>query len=452
MKLTFLGATQTVTGSKYLLEAGTKKILIDCGLFQGLKILRQRNWKELPVDLDTIDAVILTHAHIDHSGYFPVLYKNGYRGPVYCTPATRDLCAILLRDAGYLQEEEASYLNKRKVSKHHPALPLFTENDGIESLTLFKPVPFKSKFVIGDDISVTFSPVGHILGASSVRISYGGKTIVFSGDVGRPNDPIMLPPTPIDHADYLVLESTYGNRRHDQSDPMVQMKDVINRTVKRGGVLIVPAFAVGRAQMLLYLISCLKSEKAIPNVPVYLNSPMAIQATDLFCQHNSEHRLSGDECQSAFSGVQYVRTPEESKDLNLKEGPMIIITASGMVTGGRVLHHLKQFVGDPRNTVLFAGFQAAGTRGEAMVHGVDRIKIHGDYYGINAEVVSIDSLSAHADYRELLDWIASIKKAPKQTFLVHGEPSAQDNLRRCIIDELGWEVSVPAYNESVELT
>lgn len=452
MKITFLGATQTVTGSKFLLEAKDKKILIDCGMFQGLKDLRIRNWAQFPVDIESIDAVILTHAHIDHSGYLPALFNKGYRGPVYTTDATKDLCGVLLPDAGYLQEEEARYANKRGYSKHHPALPLFTEQDGRNCLELFQSFKQHEEFNVGDDIKVKFTPAGHILGSACVHISDGQKSVVFSGDVGRPHDVIMKAPEAIQMADYLVIESTYGNRLHDQTNPKEKLRDIINKTIKRNGIVIIPSFAVGRTQTVLHLIADLKANGLIPNIPVYLNSPMAIKATGIFCKHKDEHRLADDECNQACDVAEYVHTPEQSKNLNLKKDPMVIISASGMATGGRILHHLKAFVGNPNNTVLFMGFQAAGTRGEAMRSGADRIKIHGEYFPVRAEIASIDSLSAHADYRELLDWLKNMKTPPKKTFIVHGEPSAQDSFRRLIEDELKWAVEIPSYKDTVTLT
>jgi len=451
MKIQFLGATQTVTGSKFFLDAEESRLMIDCGLFQGLKDLRLKNWQELPVDIKNLDAVILTHAHLDHSGYIPVLYKNGYRGPIYTTPATKELCGILLPDSGYLQEEEAMYANRKGFSKHKPALPLYTENEARRSLELFETVPQGKEFGVNQDIKVKFTPAGHILGASCVHVVEKKTEVVFSGDIGPLHDIIMKPPETIENADYLILESTYGNRLHSDTDPMKQIEDIINRTIARGGVLLIPSFAVGRAQMVLHIISDLMNEKRIENVPVYLNSPMAINATEIFCRYVNEHRLSERQCDEMCATAKYVRTAEESKALNKKDGPMIIVSASGMATGGRILHHLKAYVSDPANTVLFVGYQAAGTRGEAMISGIDRIKIHGKYYPVRAEVDSIHSLSAHADYRDIVDWVSGIKNPPKKIFLVHGEPSAQDNLRRLLEEEVNSEVVIPAYLEKAEL-
>ncbi|EKD41979.1 MAG: hypothetical protein ACD_73C00410G0001 [uncultured bacterium] len=453
MKITFLGGAQTVTGSKYLLEAAGKRILVDCGLFQGLKELRLRNWDKPPFDIHSIDAVVLTHAHIDHSGYLPILYQKGYRGPVYSTQSTFELCRILLPDSGYLHEEEARFANKHGFSKHKPALPLYTEQEARDCLPLFKPQIYNQVFSIGEHLKISFSPAGHILGSACVSIFDGHKTIVFSGDVGRLHDTIMKPPQSLGRADYLLVESTYGNRLHDKTDPKIKLAEIILRTINKKGVLLIPSFAVGRAQTILHLISELRLEKKIPKIPVYLNSPMAIKATDIYCGQNGldEQHLSKDDCELMFNIVDFVKTAEESKALNEKEGPMILISASGMATGGRILHHLKAFVGDEKNCVLFMGFQAAGTRGEAMLSGVDRIKIHGQYYPVRAEVSCIDTLSAHADYAEMMEWLKKIKQAPQKTFIVHGEPAAQDHLRRHIIDELGWPVEIPHYLDTVEL-
>lgn len=452
MKIQFLGATETVTGSKFLVETGKLQILIDCGLFQGVKELRKRNWKELPFDVKKLDAVVLTHAHIDHTGYLPVLYKKGFRGPVYCTPATKDLCNILLPDAGHLQEEEASYANKKGFSKHKPALPLYTEKDARQSLQLFETVPYNQKFTVAGSCSITFRHAGHILGASWVDLDDGNSEIVFSGDIGPLNDIVMNPPETVFNIENLVLESTYGDRLHADEDPKNIVEQIVNRTMARDGVLMIPSFAVGRAQIILHIISDLKKDNRIPDVPVYLNSPMAINATEIFCKYSDEHKLSLKQCSEMCDGAQYVRTAQQSKSLNTKDGPMIIVSASGMATGGRILHHLKSFVSDPKNTVLFAGYQAGGTRGGAMVSGIDRIKIHGQYFPVRAEIDSIDSLSAHADYMDLLQWVSRIKESPKKIYLVHGEPSAQDNLRRMLEEQFESEIIIPKYMEKADLT
>ena len=451
MEIIFLGATGTVTGSKYLVSAGAKKVLVDCGLFQGYKQLRLRNRAPLSVDPRAIDAVILTHAHLDHSGYLPLLVKNGFTGKVYCSEATRDLCAILLPDSGHLQEEEAEYANRRGYSKHAPALPLYTRADAEHALTRFAPVDFARDTDLGGGLTLHLLPAGHMLGSSMVRLRHDGKTLLFSGDLGRPHDLIMVAPAEVTHTDYLVVESTYGDRRHDSIDPRQRLAEVINRTTARGGAVIVPAFAVGRAQSLMYLIHLLKAARAIPDLPVFLNSPMAVDATRVYHNHPGEHRLTPAQCDAMCAAAKMVNSVEESRALNLRKGPMIVISASGMATGGRVVHHLKAFAPDPNNTILFVGFQAGGTRGAAMLNGTETIKIHGEYVPVRAEVVSIDNLSAHADYAEILDWLKHFEAPPRQTFVTHGEPRAADALRHRIEEHLGWRTRVPEYLESVRL-
>jgi len=452
MKLTFLGATGTVTGSKYLLEVGRLRVLVDCGLFQGLKQLRLKNWSKLPIDPASVDAVILTHAHIDHSGYLPLFVRNGFAGKVYCTYGTRDLCEILLPDSAHLQEEEARFANKYGFSKHHPALPLYTRDDALKALSLLSPVDFEQEVHLGDGATFTMTPNGHILGSAFVRISDGKKSIVFSGDIGRPQHLLMNAPAVIKQADYLVLESTYGDRTHDKTDPKIKLADTINRTIKRGGKVIVPVFAVGRAQEILYAIHLLKAEGKIADVPVYLNSPMAIDATQIFVRHSGEHRLSHAECEAMCKTARMVNTVEQSKALNENPHPMIILAASGMASGGRVVHHIEAFAPNPHNTILFVGFQAAGTRGSAMVGGVSSVKIHGEYVPINAEVGFISNMSAHGDYLEILDWLRGFESAPKRTFITHGEPVAADAMRHHIEEKLHWQTCVPDYLETIELS
>lgn len=452
MKLTFLGATGTVTGSKYLLEVGRLRVLVDCGLFQGLKQLRLKNWSKLPIDPASVDAVILTHAHIDHSGYLPLFVRNGFAGKVYCTYGTRDLCEILLPDSAHLQEEEARFANKYGFSKHHPALPLYTRDDALKALSLLSPVDFEQEVHLGDGVTFTMTPNGHILGSAFVRISDGKKSIVLSGDIGRPQHLLMNAPAVIKQADYLVLESTYGDRTHDKTDPKIKLADTINRTIKRGGKVIVPVFAVGRAQEILYAIHLLKAEGKIADVPVYLNSPMAIDATQIFVRHSGEHRLSHVECEAMCKTARMVNTVEQSKALNENPHPMIILAASGMASGGRVVHHIEAFAPNPHNTILFVGFQAAGTRGSAMVGGVSSVKIHGEYVPINAEVAFISNMSAHGDYLEILDWLRGFESAPKRTFITHGEPVAADAMRHHIEEKLHWQTCVPDYLETIELS
>jgi len=447
----FLGATGTVTGSRYLVTCGAKKVLVDCGLFQGYKQLRLRNWSPFPVDPHEIDAVVLTHAHLDHSGYLPLLVKNGFKGDVYCSAATRDLCGILLPDSGYLQEEEARYANKRGYSKHSPALPLYTQDDAVHALRQLTPIAFGQNVDLGDGLMLQLTPNGHILGSACVLLHDAHTRLLFSGDLGRPHDLTLYAPQPIQQTDYLVIESTYGNRRHDPADPQAALAAVINRTVERGGMVLIPAFAVGRTQTLLYYLRLLRDAGTIPDIPVFLNSPLAIRATGIFCQHAALHRLTPQQCEALESGVQYVNTVEESKALNRRKGPMIIVSASGMATGGRVLHHLKAFAPDARNTILFSGFQAGGTRGAAMLNGAESVKIHGEYIPVRAEIASLDNLSAHADYAELIDWLRHSPAPPRTTFITHGEPAASDSLRHHIEEQLSWRVRLPDYLESVSL-
>jgi len=450
-RITFLGGVGTVTGSKYLLENDRHRVLIDCGLFQGFKNLRLRNWAEFPVPPKSLDAVVLTHAHLDHSGYLPLLIKNGFKGPVICTQATRDLCSILLPDSGFLQEKDAEFANRKGFSKHKPALPLYTKKDAEQAMHAFQSVPFAKERKVVEGMNVIFHPAGHILGAAIVDIQFDGKRIVFSGDLGRPNSETMLDPTPMERADYLLVESTYGNRTHNGTDPEAALAEVITKTVGRGGIVLIPSFAVGRAQTLLYHLQRLKAAHRIPAVPIYLDSPMAIEASDLFANHLRDHKLSAEQCVEFAQVAHYVLDSAESKALNDDHAPKVIISASGMATGGRVLHHLHNLVTDSRNTILFAGFQAGGTRGAALVHGAKEIKIHGQYLPVEAEVRNLEMLSAHADANEIMSWLKNFKAPPKTTFVTHGEPEAADALRRRIEEELHWPCRVPEYLEKIEL-
>lgn len=450
MKLTFLGAAGTVTGSKYLVDVGTRRILVDCGLFQGLKQLRLRNREPLPLDPAALDAVILTHAHLDHSGYIPLLVRNGFHGPVFCTAATRDLCGILLPDSGHLQEEEAEYANRHGYSKHRPALPLYTEEEAWASLESFVPVSFGAPIVVGD-VEARLVPAGHILGAAMVRLQAGGVEVLFSGDLGRSVDPLLPPPAVVRGSDYLLVESTYGDRTHPPIDPLDQLESAVRRTVERGGVVLIPAFAVGRTQTLLYLLYRLKDAGRIPDIPIFVDSPMAARAIDIFRDHPDYHGLSPDECEAVCRVARATESVEESKQIDRMRFPRVIISASGMATGGRVLHHLKALAGDPRNTILFVGHQAVGTRGAAMIGGARRIKVHGHYVTIQAEVGVLDNLSAHADADEILDWLHHFERPPRETFIVHGEPAAADALRLRIAETYGWSARAPEHRETVTL-
>lgn len=451
MQLTFLGATGTVTGSKYLLREGGSSVLVDCGLFQGYKDLRLRNWAPLPVAPASIDAVILTHAHLDHSGYLPLLARSGFRGKVYCTDGTYDLCKILLPDSGYLLEEEAEFLNRHQLSKHKPALPLYTRNDAVRCLKLFRPIRQGDTWRPAAGLAASMSRSGHMPGSSFVRIDNGSRSVLFSGDIGRPNDMMLKPPVPPPGADYLVVESTYGDREHDRADVLAQIAAVVNRTAARGGVVVVPAFAVGRAQTMLHCLRLLKDRGAIGDLPIYLNSPMAAAATQVYYEHLDDLRLSREDCEAMARAATIVETPDESRLLNRRHGPMVIVAASGMATGGRVVHHIKAFAPDKRNTILFAGFQAGGTRGATIAAGAPTVRIHGEDIPVRAEVAMLDTLSAHADAREIVDWLRDFKAAPRETFITHGEPAAADGMRQHIERELRWNCRAPYYLESVGL-
>ena len=451
MKLAFLGAAGTVTGSKTLVSHEGKQVLVDCGLFQGYKNLRLMNWDEFPFDVKQLDAVVLTHAHLDHAGALPLLVKRGYRGPVFATPSTIDVCGVLLPDSGRIQEEDAEYANRRQFSKHKPALPLYTEADADRALHRLEPLPSGQIGALAADMQLRFRRAGHILGASSIELTAGDTTVLFSGDLGRPDDLIMREPEPIERADYIVAESTYGNRLHDATDAEQLLGQVITSTAARGGIVVIPAFAVGRAQSLLYAIHRLMQRREIPELPIYLNSPMAIDMTEIYHRHQAEHRLSQEECVGMCRVATMVRSVEESKALVARHRPAVIVSASGMATGGRVLHHLKALAPDPRNSVVFAGYQAGGTRGGRMVAGERSIRIHGEYIPINAEIVSLPGMSAHADAQQIVAWLRTAPKPPKAVYLNHGEPPAADALRERIERELGWPASVPQLGQTVEI-
>ena len=453
LNLQFLGAAGTVTGSKYLLRIQGEQLLVDCGLFQGFKPLRLRNWAEPPFNPAEISAVVLTHAHLDHSGYLPVLVKRGFRGRIYSTEATLELCRIMLPDSARLAEEDAERANRHAYSKHKPALPLYTERDAEAALQQFVTVPFHQEFTPAGSLRASFFGAGHILGAAIARISDGPTSLVFSGDLGRYHDSIMRPPEKVTSADFLLIESTYGNRLHDQSDPDQKLAEIISRTVKRGGTVVIPAFAVGRTQAILLSIARLKAAKQIPqDLPIYLNSPMAQDATAIYSRHRTEHRLSEAESEAACRVAKIVNSVEESKELNESRTPKVLIAGSGMATGGRVVHHLAAFGPDPKNAIVFTGFQAGGTRGAAILQGAKEVKIHGAYVPIRAEVFALNNLSAHADADEILQWLKGFERPPQRTFVTHGEPAAADALRLRIQDELGWNVYVPEYLETVDLT
>jgi metallo-beta-lactamase family protein len=443
MDLHLLGAAGCVTGSRTLITVDGATALIDCGLFQGFKALRARNWKPMPLPPRSIDAVLLTHAHIDHSGYLPRLIAEGFRGPAWCTEATADLCGLLLPDSGYLQEEDARFANKHGYSRHSPAQPLYTEAQARAALDSLAPVPWGEPVRVGP-LTATFQPAGHILGASMIHVRGPSGSVLFSGDLGRPDDLLMHPPADVtDPPDLLVLESTYGDRRHATDDPLDALQRVVTATIGRGGTVVIPTFAVGRAQsLLLGLHRLIESGRLPADLPIFLNSPMAVDATALYLKHSALHRLSAAECRALSRAARLVRTVEDSRRLNEDRSPKVILSASGMLTGGRVLHHLAAFAPDPKNTLLFVGFQASGTRGAAIVAGAESVKVHGEQVPIRCEVARIDAWSAHADADETLAWLRRWPAPPRHVLLNHGEPNAADALRQRIEEELGWPCTV----------
>lgn len=452
MELSFLGAAGTVTGSRHLLESDGRRILIDCGLFQGLKFLRQRNWAPFPVDPGSIDAVVLTHAHLDHSGYLPRFGREGFKGPIYASDPTIDLAQILLLDSAHIQEADAEFMNRHKLSSHEPALPLYTTKEARQVIRQFQVLSRGGFHDIGGNINIKLNCAGHIMGASTIEVQWGSRKLVFSGDLGRYNDPVMLDPQPVADADYLVLESTYGDRLHDKSPPEVVLEDIIRRTAERGGTVVIPAFAVGRVQMLLFYLHNLRKAGRTPsNMPIYLDSPMALEAVRVYRDHPGEQKLTIAQAREVSGVAEYIESVEASKALDSTPMPKIIISASGMATGGRVIHHLKRYAPDPRSSILFAGYQAAGTRGAKMLAGASTIKIHGEYVPVKAELNNLSMLSAHADADEIMRWLGGFQRPPRQTFLVHGEPEAADALRCRIKDELGWKVRAVEHLEKVTL-
>jgi metallo-beta-lactamase family protein len=445
----FLGGAGTVTGSKYLVEHDGHSVLVDCGLFQGYKQLRLRNRDPLPVLPNHIGAVLLTHAHLDHSGYLPVLANEGFKGKVWCTPATRDLAQILLPDSGHIQEDDAAFANRKGFSKHAPALPLYTEDDAVRSLKLLRTVPMHQAFEPVHGWTARFSGAGHILGAASLLLEVGGRRILFSGDLGRPDDALMLAPDAPPAADVVVCESTYGDRDHPVEDVMAELAPALQRVAARGGTAVVPVFAVGRAQALLHAIAQLKGAGQLPSsLPVYLDSPMAIHSTELFARHLGEHRLNAAQCRDLAAVARMTRSADESKAIAQQHGPKVILSASGMATGGRVLHHLVQYLGDHRNMVLLTGYQAPGTRGASLANGAPTLRIHGQDLPVRAEIVQLASASAHADAGQLLAWLRAMPGAPRRVFVTHGDAEASDRLRFRIENELHWQALVPEHGST----
>ncbi|NYE21503.1 MBL fold metallo-hydrolase RNA specificity domain-containing protein [Microbacterium immunditiarum] len=449
--LQFLGGADSVTGSRFLIEFESTRLLVDCGMFQGYKVLRERNRAPFPIAPDSITAVVLTHAHLDHSGYVPALVRDGFSGPVYATAGTTDLAGIMLPDSGYLAEEEAKRAERHGYSKHAKPRPLYTAEDAERSLQSFVSVDFDAPRDVGRGIRFTLIPAGHILGASGVRVEVGGRSVRFTGDLGRPHDPIMLPPRPLEHADVFVTESTYGDRTHPTIDPEEVLADVVNRVVKRGGVVLIPAFAVGRTETVLYHLSRLIDSGRVPDVPVYLNSPMAIDAAGIYQRYPHEHRVDPQRFRRMYDLANLVHDVDESKLLNLRGGPMIILSASGMLTGGRILHHLAAYGGDRKNAIVLVGYQAGGTRGSALLGGATSLRIFGGDVQIRAEVVSIDGMSAHADADELFEWLSAVDAPPEIAYAVHGEREAADSLRARLKQRLGWQARVPEHLERVRI-
>ncbi len=449
--LQFLGAAGTVTGSRYLLESGGHRVLVDCGLFQGYKQLRERNWAPFPVDPASIDAVVLTHAHLDHSGYLPALVKGGFRGRIHCTEGSVALCGLLLPDSGHLLEEEAKYAARKGYSRHKNPLPLYTEEDARHSLRQLQGHDYEREVDVAPGVRVRFHPAGHILGAAHVSVDLPGQRLHFSGDLGRQHESLMKPPSPLPACDVLVCESTYGNRAHVPIDQEAELGPIVRRVAARGGVIVIPAFAVGRAQALLLHLARLRQRGEIPAVPVFLNSPMAIDATHLYHRHHAEHHVSDADCRAMYELATFVNSVEESKALNRRRGPMIIISASGMATGGRVLHHLEAFGPDDRNAILLAGYQAGGTRGAALVGGARALRMFGREVPIRAEVIQLEGFSGHADAAELLAWMRTAPTPPRMVYVTHGEPDASDTLRARIQRELGWHARAPEHLERVSL-
>jgi metallo-beta-lactamase family protein len=446
--LTFLGAAGTVTGSRHLLESDRARVLLDCGLFQGLKALRQRNWQAPPLDVRRLDAVLLSHAHIDHSGYLPRLVKVGFAGPVYCTRGTAELLRVMLLDAAHLQEEEAAFANRQRTSRHDPALPLFTTEDAERSLRLLRTVEFGAEFVPAPGTQARFTPSGHILGAGLIECRLGGRLVVFSGDLGRYNVPITVDPEPVAEADALLVESTYGNRLHEAGDPLDRLTAAVSRAQETRGWLLIPAFAVGRSQEVLYDLRELEEADRIPSLPVCLDSPMGIQATAIYAQHSAEHDAAyrrvaaGGKRPFAPRRFEVTRTVDDSKRLNDVPGPGIILAGSGMATGGRILHHFRRLLPLPETTVLFVGYQAAGTRGRLLREGARELRMFGGVVPVRATIMVSDAYSAHADRAEILHWLGGFKHPPGITYIVHGEPEAAAALREAVVGTLGWRAEV----------
>ncbi|MBT2597149.1 MBL fold metallo-hydrolase RNA specificity domain-containing protein [Arthrobacter sp. ISL-72] len=450
-QLRFLGATDSVTGSRYLVEAGGKRILVDCGLFQGYKVLRDRNRIPFHVHPRSIDAVLLTHAHLDHSGYIPALVRGGFSGPVYATEGTTELCALLLPDNGHSQEEDAAYARGTGSSRHNPPVPLYTAADAARSLDRFREQGFDTPLQLGGDICATFLPAGHILGAAQLRLEVEQHHVHFTGDLGRKEDPVTFPPRKLGATDVLVTESTYGNRAHSSLDPELQLGEIITRVAQKNGVIMIAAVAVGQAETLLLHLSRLRGKNAIPDLPVYVDSPMAMDASALYQRHRDGHRLKEREYEDMYKTARMARTVAESNVLNLRGGPMVVISGSGTLTGGRIVQHIAKYGSDPKNAIILSGYQTGGTRGAALAAGERELRILGRDIPVRAEVIQVQGLAAHADSDGLIEWMGSAGRRPRMTYITHGEPAASDALRVRIKRELGWRARVPEHLESISL-
>ena len=454
--LTFLGAAGTVTGSKYLIDTGSHRVLVDCGLFQGLKELRLRNWQPLPVTAAAVDAVILTHAHLDHCGYLPRLVAQGFRGRVFCTPGTRDLCSVVLPDSAHIQEEDARDANRHQYSKHHPALPLYTSDDAERALTLLQPVGYTRRVQVVPGVDVEFINAGHLLGSAFARVRLDDRTVLFGGDLGRYDRPVLPDPTPVKQADVLLVESTYGDREHEPDDHGARLAEIITSVVARGGKLVIPAFAIGRVEEVIYWLKRLENEHRIPSLPVFVDSPMAAKALQFYAQRADEldpEMRPEARGVSAFCTARMttVSSAQQSRDLVASRQTAIVIASSGMATGGRVLYHLQAALPNPQNTILFVGFQAAGTRGRALLEGAPSVRIKGREVGVAARIEEINSMSAHADASEILRWLSGFASPPSITYLVHGEPVALAALEARIASTTQWPAHIATYQERVTL-